>query len=178
MILVNQLYDGAEDKYVRAYVTSEDGTSLSGSPFALTHQLQGKYVYFDFSNFTYPEGAEQVHATYIVYTDAAYTQESKKHSRSLDVFHLDPSESSTISIEDIDNKLDQIINVLSSTFPGAEITGIVERDEELIGMVTQDEVIGLIHSDEILGHVLEEEIVGIVADNEITGLMEGTEQCQ
>lgn len=172
IILTYQLFDGATDKYVRCHLKTYDGVTISGSPFDLNHEADGKYVFYDINNLKFPSGAIQLQAQYIVYDDAGYSVRSKRQSLGLDIFYLDPTQSPTISIEDIDQKLDQIINVLSSTFPGAEIIGLVERDEEIIGIITDEEINGLIFSDEIDGIIDDQEIVGYVTNSDISGQIE------
>lgn len=167
IILIYQLHDGAIDKYVRAYVTNEKGVSITGSPFELTHSGNGKYVFED-PSLVYPTGAVQIHVVYKVFDDASFLTPSCKHSHGLDVFYLDPSESSLLSLEDIDQKLDQIISILSSTFPSAEITGIIDKNEMVAGQLLEEEMVGIIHSDEIDGFVENFEIFGIIDQNDLS----------
>jgi len=77
-----QLFNGASTLFPRAAIYDEAGASVTGSPFALTHLAGGLYENDAFI----PLLAGQYDASYVVYTDAAFTIESSLYARALDVF--------------------------------------------------------------------------------------------
>lgn len=82
--LVLQLFDGVTTKHVRATVTNQAGTAVSGSPFTLTHQALGKYVN---SSFVMPSGVTFLVAHYRVFDDAGFTTVST-YADTAEVFNL------------------------------------------------------------------------------------------
>lgn len=82
--LVLQLFDGVTTKHVRATVTNQAGTAVSGSPFTLTHQALGKYVN---SSLVMPSGVSFIVAHYRVFDDAGFTTISS-YADTAEVFNL------------------------------------------------------------------------------------------
>lgn len=110
-----QLWDGATNKYIRAFLYDADGVQIAS--INMTHV--GRGLYEDSSLFM-PDTAE-VRAVYKVYSNSSYTQVSSKHSDSLDVYFLETGMSSG---------------------SGCEIVGVIETGTELIGSVADE--VGLI----------------------------------
>lgn len=114
-----QLFDGATNKFVRAYLRDADGVVLAASPVALTHKGEGLY-----SNdaVTMPN-TRQVTAVYRVFDDAGFTTASTSHADALDIFDLE---------------LDQeLTNVLTGIVTGSNLNGVVASSGALTGFVEE-----------------------------------------
>ena len=170
-----QLWDGAVDKYVRAFMYA-DGTSMSGSPFELPHFAQGKYTYKD-AALTYPTNIDEVCAIFIVYNNNTFTEESKCHERSLDIYRTGIDADIAGSIDEIKILITELITLVSNQSSSAEIVGLVDAEDLLIGSIFDDEILGLVTSDEIEGLVSEgDEIYGYISESDgIVGITGGFE---
>lgn len=115
-----QLFDGATDKYARAYLKDADGVDLPESPVDLTHAGNG--LYSD-DSVMMPDTA-QVTATYRVFTDAGYSTPSADHSDALDIFEKTTALTPTATVN-----LDQ------------ELSGIIESNLELVAALEADDSI-------------------------------------
>jgi hypothetical protein len=115
-----QLFDGATDKYVRAYLKDASGNNLAASPVNLAHVGNG--LYSD-DSVLMPDTA-QVTATYRVFTDSGYSSASADHSDALDVFEKTTEATATATVN-----LDQ------------ELSGIIETDLELVAALEADDSI-------------------------------------
>ena len=78
-----QLWDGATNKYVRAYLYNSSGASIG--TVDLEHVANG--LYSD-SSVVMPM-TDQVRAVYRVFSDSAHTVESVRHSDALEVFDFE-----------------------------------------------------------------------------------------
>lgn len=120
--LVLQLFDGATNKYVRATVTNQAGTAVSGSPFTLTHQALGKYVN---SSLVMPSGVSFIVAHYRVFDDAGFSTISS-YADTADVFNLFIDTSNNYpSLEAIVSGSDALEGVVY----GGSLKAIIEEDE-------------------------------------------------
>lgn len=111
-----QLYDGATNKYVRAYLTDQAGNALAGSPVNLTHISNG--LYKD-SSINMPNALEVV-AQYKVFDNAGYSVASAQHADAIDTFLLEIVESNS----------------------GVVVQGIVSQSPTIQGIVTQNTITG------------------------------------
>lgn len=174
LVLKTQLGDGDETKFVRAIVTTDTGIQLAGSPFALPHQSGGKYVFQD-PSLTFPTGTvKEIHAQYVVYEDAGFTTLADCYGVDLDVWQKD--ESANVVVDDILDKVCQILNTISSINPGAELVACIDveeiygfiEEEELCGVIIEEELIGFIEEIEELHSILDspEDLVGIIVEED------------
>lgn len=120
--LVLQLFDGVTTKYVRATVTNQAGTAVSGSPFTLTHQALGKYVN---SSLVMPSGVSFIVAHYRVFDDAGFTTISS-YADTAEVFNLFIDTSNNYpSLEAVvggDNSIEAVVY-------GGSLKATLEEDE-------------------------------------------------
>lgn len=79
-----QLEGGETNKFPRAFLYKSDGTLLSGSPVALTHEADGRYVNAELTMPDIPE----VRVCYKVYNDSGFSSLSSDYHFSFDVFQL------------------------------------------------------------------------------------------
>jgi hypothetical protein len=118
-----QLWDGATNRFVRAYLYDADGTQIAS--VNLAHLARGLY---EDDSIQMPSTA-QVRAVYRVYTNPSYTQVSEKHSDSIDVFVLDSAGPSNC---------EELIGVIET---GEELIGTVSEAEEIIGEIDECDLI-------------------------------------
>lgn len=171
LTLTVQLRSGHVDKHVLCYIETDTGIPLSGSPFSIPHFARGKYTVKP-PELKFPTGIEEVHATYIVYNDASYSEESMINGRSLDVWRKDPTSDVDFNFEQIIDLLNDIISSISSITASAEIEGEIIVEDELEGTVTLEILEGEIQQPEMLeGIVSGNDIDGFVSTNEIIGVI-------
>lgn len=116
--LALQLFDGATDRHVRAWVRKPDGTQLSGSPYTLSHVASGLY---ENDNATMPD-SDWVTAQYRVFDDSGFTSPSEDHADALDTF------TRSTSIEN-----------------GSEVAGFIDSGGEVLGLAQgSDAVTGIV----------------------------------
>ena len=80
-----QLYDGATNKYVKAWLRDASGVALSPATATLAHVGEGLYS----NDSVVMPTTQQVTAVIKVFDDAGFTTPSSLHSDVLDVFDLD-----------------------------------------------------------------------------------------
>jgi hypothetical protein len=152
------LEDGDVSKFPQAILKDADGTPLGASPVDLTHSGNGHYE----NDAILMPATQQVHATYIIYDDAAHTVESYTHLRGEDVFVRN------INNELLENINDNVNSIVSGTLPGQELEGFLEDAGELAGEILEEELIfGEVDDQGALeGEILEdtEELVGSIDD--------------
>ena len=155
------------DKYIKC-ILRNNGVEMDQSPVALLHKSDAFY-YYENDNLRVPVGAKSISAEFIIYDDAAMTKISEEDHRTMDIFKIDPT--SDISI--INDKLNQIISVVTAHDLNSGIVGLIkENEDKLIGEVYDDGVIGYIEENKvIIGYVIDnEELRGsIEEDNNIIG---------
>lgn len=149
IILRLLLEDGADDKYVRAFLTKNTGVVVAGSPFSLSHVSNGLYTYSDLSGLLFPDdGTKEIYAVYKTFDDSLYTTESTIHFRALDVYQ-------------------------SSEEAGAG--GTTPPDVDPTGGVPSLNVIGIVQNVEIIGHAESSpSVIGSVDLYDIVGIVQGT----
>ena len=86
----SQLFDYADDKFVRAVVRDGSGAQISGSPVDLTLVANGLYRNV---SLVMPQTA-QVSVQYFVYSDSGYTILDQSYAGEVDVFTLQESSGS------------------------------------------------------------------------------------
>jgi len=101
-------------KFVRAFVTDENGVALSGSPFDLNNLGDGVYFFKD-PSLVMPIGAIEVTARYVLFDDAAYTQlhEGTFSQQAQDTFRLLNVEIDSLQ-DSVNETLDKVDNLLKN----------------------------------------------------------------
>lgn len=156
------LWDGAENKYVKAIIRS-GSHEISGSPVAVPHNSFGHY-YFSRSSLVVPDGSKFISIEFIVYNDVAMTIESGAHERAMDIYEIDQDPSSS----GVSEKLDQIIEIVTSHGLNNRIVGYVSTDH-IHGVVVDEELEGKISKDFVLtGYISTKEVSGKVKSSKIT----------
>lgn len=150
-----QLFDGATNKFVRAWCLNDDGVLLSGTPLSLTHQGYGLYANKTISM----PNTKQVKTVYRVYNDATFLSPSAIHSDAIDIFELEIAECAEhiIGYIETDVILDgymEIVNLSGQVFLDVLLDGIVETDGVLSGELDIFNT--------LIGEIVEEDIVGEV----------------
>jgi len=172
LVLRTQLGMGETNKFVRAHVTTETGAVLAGSPFTLVHQLFGKYVFIDEANLKFPSGTvKEVHAQYIAYNDAGFTELYECSGFDMDIWKKDDSASTVV--DDILDKVCQILNTISSINPGSELVACIDVIE-ICGIVEVDELCGVVEVFDLSGFIEDEDelFAWIESDDELIGILE------
>ena len=152
-----QLFDGATDKFVRAFLNDKDGNPYTPASVDLSHANNGLYKHF---SLTYPD-IPQLTATFKVFDDSGFTQESINHAEALDTFEID----SSITNQTILDKMNQVIDIVTSHDVNSQIIGIVQEQLTLTGIVVEDDVTGVVLDDLIL--------IGVVVDSD-SDVLSGT----
>ena len=164
IILRLQLFDGATDQFVRAYVCDSDGTNLG--TYDLTHKINGLYTY---SNplLVFPNYDGEVYASYEVFSDAGYTVRNKKHNFTFDIYRQAVSDETSDNSEIID-LLNQILTI-SSKVEACEIVAEISVDDDCVtGLVSDDKLVGqLITEDKLVGQLTETTLKADIIENDI-----------
>lgn len=145
------LEKGEPNLFPIAILKDKDQVPLAGSPVTLTHDSDGHYIN---DSITMPN-TQEVHATFIVYQDAAHTILSD-YGQTDEVFILD-------------EHVPLLQQLISGAIPGQEIEGLLEDDGELTGELDDldAELVGSIDDqDELLGELLieDEALIGLLDD--------------
>jgi len=160
-----KLFDDDDSLFVRAIVTDESGTTISGSPFSLVNVGEGLY---ELDTLLMPNKLFLT-AVYQVFNDAGFTSKSNKYTDAVDNFPLvfiDPE-----VIECLD-ELKALLNLILAKGVTVEIQGIVEQAQEIVGNLLNDneEITGFVETsnDDIIGEIEddESEIQGVLDDND------------
>jgi hypothetical protein len=120
-----QLWDGATNRYVKAYLY--DGDDVEIATVNLSHVGRGLYA----DSTQEMPNTPQVRVVYRVFNNASYTQVSEKHSDCLDVFEL---ETRMFSYEELVGQLDyedEIVGTVDDT--GEELVGEVDECDTING---------------------------------------------
>jgi len=159
------LFDFDDSKHVRAQVDA-DGVPLAGSPFTVPNVGNGRYFLIDMNNLTFPNDRFEVNILYEVFNDAGFTDRSKKHGPSRDNYRLDQAPQNTNP--DLLRRLDRIIALISEL----KVLDGEFLDEVLEGQVIPNEVSGNMDEDtELIGVVVtEDQISGLLSDSDLEGL--------
>jgi len=151
-----QLEGGDTDKFVRAILRDADGVLLT--TITLSHTGDG--IYQD-DSYIMPN-TNEVTATYIIYDDAAFTEETCEYGRSVDVFELDET------LEIVECIKSDVTSLISGNLPGDLIEGFLQDESMILGEIC--------YSDEMLEGCLDDSqtlIMGhLYDDNEICGHIE------
>jgi len=118
-----QLWDGATNRYVRAYLYDAAGSLYA--TLNLSHVARGLY---EDSSQIMPDTA-QIRAVYRVYTNSSYTQVSAKHCDSIDVFDRE-------SVEPVN--CEELIGLIDT---GEELVGSISEAEEITGEIEECDLI-------------------------------------
>ncbi len=151
-----QLFDGATDKFVRAWVLDDSGALLPGTPVALSHQGYGLYANKSIAMPSTP----QLKAVYRVYLDADFAEPSPIHSDAIDVFDLEiATQLATEIVGYIDGDIVlqgyvEMNDIVGQVFLDVPLNGIVEVDGSLSGMIDiTTTLIGQIIEDDVVGEI-------------------------
>ena len=85
LLLTLILADGGTGKFPRARVYTDAGVEVTGSPFDLTHTVNGLYQ----DVWVAPDVEGHFSAIFVVYNDAAHTEVSNKYDRVGESIRLD-----------------------------------------------------------------------------------------
>ena len=136
---------GQTDKYVRVSLSDKDDNLLFNSPFTLTHQSNGFYVY-DGSVLVFPSTVDYVKAIYSIYDDPFFLIPTVGYGSVIDTWQKDSSSGSTpVTAEKADldkvvvfkeqsNKVDVTIedlDVLELTVSPRKIDVLVSNKQEI-----------------------------------------------
>jgi len=109
------LPDGDNTKFPLAYVEDETHTPLPGSPFTLANTGLGNYINDDYIIAPLSTLRRFV-ATYIIYEDPGFTEESQFYDRAEDVFDI--VDATNVYINQVSSYVNRMSTVLSN------ITGV------------------------------------------------------
>ena len=151
-----KLQDGNAGKYPLAYLRDVDGVSIVGSPVALTHVGEGRYI----DNSIDMPDTKQLKASYIVYDDAAHTVESVIYVHGTDTFDR-------VSLDEILAELEAIKGV---GWSGS--TDTLEKIRDAIDLIIVQA--NATSQPEIIGEIIDETAVGeAIEDQEVDAETEG-----
>ncbi len=117
-----QLYDGATNKFVRAWIRDQGGALVGASPYAVPHLAGGLY---ELTGLFMPL-AEFVTIQFKIYDDAGFTTPSTQHSDALDIFGRAQDTSPKVT------------GILDGTVEATELEGDVAAAQNLTGEVESD----------------------------------------
>lgn len=151
--LVCQIGTGEEILFPQAIVRNAAGAVQFGGPVDLPHVGDG--LYQDFSKSLSVTG--KIAVTYIVYTDALHTTESKYHQRTNDVFTLvDPNEA-----------------LPPTETPGkVEILGELFQDTVLLGQLSSDNIEGEVTNTNLIGEIPPSDLSAEITNRSLYGELE------
>lgn len=112
-----QLFDGDENKFIKAYLRDNLGAQLAGSPVTLTHTDNGLY---EDDSILMPNNPE-VTAVYEVYNDSGFLFRSRKHSDSIDIYRPD--------------RVLELVLDLAANICAGDLEGYLIDNEELEGIL-------------------------------------------
>jgi len=163
-----QLFDGATNMYVRAYLVNSDLAFLPQSPVNLTNAGNGTYE----SNAVVMPDTEFVVAIYKVFQDAVYTIPSDTHADCEDIFELFEFDSETIIdlLIDIRNN----VNTLLAQGIAMKLVGYIEEGNMLKGELEDNEITlkGEIENNELIGIIdNNDNLVGYIEPDELEGVL-------
>lgn len=136
-----QLFDGATNKFVRAYLFDAVGLPLVVNPQVnLSHIGNGLYT----AQVPFPGGTPEIKASYSVFDDAGYTRISRKHSDAIDVFEITPP---VIVINQ---------EGLIGTLQDGSLVGLFVEPDSIVGQLVGGSLAGNFeHADTFVGQLLE-----------------------
>jgi hypothetical protein len=118
-----QLFDGATNLYVRAYLYDANDNQLAGSPLAVPHVANGLYRA---DSLVMPD-TPQVTAIYKVYTDAGFTTLSTNHSDAIDVYNLEADGDVTFSRDfELSGTIEENVELIASIESEDELSATIE----------------------------------------------------
>lgn len=129
-----QLWDLAEDKFVRAKVYDKDGVELVGSPVTLPHLDDGFYYN---ASIPFPNSLWVV-CVFYVFDDGGFTQISDSHTPAAETIFLDQAYQTLLDFE-IAEGTDVSIKLLDDE--NEELLAAIGDDEMLKAKVSEDDVI-------------------------------------
>lgn len=137
-----------DSKFVRATLSDQSGAALSPPTQDLPNVGNGRYVDILRSM----PSTTQVVADFEVYEDALYTQLSCEHLGDTDYFELDQSPlTATI-----------IAGRLVAVLRAPRLSGILEREPDLIGKLANAQTTGLISSKKLKGTLSQRVLIGVI----------------
>lgn len=149
-----ELWDGATDMFVLAYVRDENDVEVPGSPVICSHVGHGLYT----NSSLVMLDTRQMKATYEIFKDALHTVISPDHSNAIDVFDF---EETAIQIAGLGTDLAGVMdagNDLSGAVDGlVDLGANVFGDVILNGTIETGDVSGVVEESEISGNVVLEE---------------------
>jgi len=160
------LWDGNAFKHVKAIVRNGKD-EIEGSPKKVPYNSFGNYFYKN-TDLVVPDGSKVITIEYIVYDDFNMTLESSLHERAHDIFEVMQAPSQS----EINDKLDTIINVVTSHGLNDRLVGLI-FDDSLTGSLVEEELEGYIFNDDaIVGYIKEEEVLTKIETDTISGVLE------
>ena len=164
------LWDFAEDLFIQAVVYA-DGVELPFSPVTIPHKENGTYYLKDGTTYKFPIYANEVAIVYRVFRDNGFTELSVSHSPADEKYFLDKAPVSG----ELDDKLDKIIDIVSSHGLTTQVIGYIDDDNEPInGYVVIEDIIGYVDDHgALIGYVVDEEAVnGEISDDDMVGFFD------
>jgi len=172
IFLMATLYDRDPTKFVRARLFA-DGVEMAESPIDVPHFQQGIYQFYDPENLKFPSGVFALHVLYTTYNDVGYSDRSVRHAPGEDLYVL--TRPSVIGLDPrLEQKLDDIINIVTAHDLNSGLDGFVDTPDTLVGEILPDEVDGFVDDDsELTGFVEDEELDGgLDPDSELDGTLQ------
>jgi hypothetical protein len=147
-----QLWDGATSKFPLAVLRDGLGNELPESPIGLSHIGDGLYAD---DSVDMPDTPE-VTATYVVYNDAGFTDESDEHQQSLDVF---PLNTITPLLEQVLELLEKCLNtnMIACIDSANEIIGLLKGVDGIDAYVSEESIFANIDNDDTIKGTLNDE---------------------
>lgn len=164
------LWDYNPNKFVRATLEA-DGVVLTLRP-NIPHRQDGKYTLYQPTVYFFPENTNHLSITYEIFDDSSFTTRSVRHAPANEHYTLDNPISGTNP--ELINKLNQIIDIVTSHDLNSQIIGIVQDEITLIGEVVIEDVIGQVFDNvTLVGIVIEEDAIqgSLFADDDLTGII-------
>lgn len=159
------LWDFAEDMFVQAVVYA-DNVRMPYSPITIPHKEDGHYYLKDEANYFFPDNTLEVTIVYRVFHDAAFTERSYTHAPANYTYLL----TKPIS-DEIEDKIDKIIDIVTSHPLTSQIIGYVEAESDLLtGYVIPDDIVGYVEEDS--------DLIGFLTDTELEGKLDNDDDVE
>jgi len=163
------LWDYSPDMHVRA-ILEADGLTQPISPVVIPHKSSGRYVLYDPPNIYFPDNVSHYAITYEVFKDSGFTQRSLTHAPYME--HYTKDNPIPGGDPEVIEKLNQVIDIVTSHDVNSQIVGVLQEEFELVGVVMPEDVIGVAFDDiTLVGLVLDEGDTGgdIFDNDDLTG---------
>ena len=144
---------------------------LPNLPFDVPHLELGYYFGADPLLF-FPTSTFHLSMVYEIWNDAGYTVKSNSHAPVVE--HYSKADTSVGIDPELLDKLNQIIDIVTSHDVNSQIIGEMFDDTELDGIVLENDVMGYLFDEQVLtGIVVEDTIGGLVDDGDnLSGIIE------